>query len=78
MLPCKQGQRLRWIFLLQVLLAAISSRDWSASHCLRLSYRGPLEEAVCLHMSLYLHRLLPYIKFKALICKDLSMEIGNY
>lgn len=71
MLSCKQRQRLTGqtgFLQLQVLEGAASSElgDWSVSDCLRLSYRGALEEAVCLHPSFYLHRLQPYIKLRAL------------
>lgn len=70
MLACKQRQQpagQEGSPQLQVLGGAASSvaGDRTDSDCLRLGYRAALEEAVCLHMSLYLHRLWPYIKFSA-------------
>ena len=51
-----------------LVLQALLPLCWGpVSDCLRLSYIGPLEEAVCLHTSLCLHRLLLYIKIRALL-----------
>lgn len=71
MLPCKQRQWLagqEGFSQLQVLGGAAFSvvGDRPVSGSLRLSYRGMLEVAVCLYMSLYLHRLWSYFKFRAL------------
>lgn len=63
MLPCKQIE-VRWVSSGGAASYVVGDRP--VSDCRRLSYRGALEEAVCLHMSLYLHRLWPYIKFRAL------------
>lgn len=48
--------------LLEVLYCCTVVEGSSVSDYLRLSYRGVLVEAVCIHMSFYLHRLWPYIK----------------
>lgn len=78
MSPCKQesewlagrsgGGFFCFTFLEVLLLLWLEEgwRGWPVPDCLRLSYRGALEEAVCLHTSLYLHRLWLYIKFRAL------------
>lgn len=68
MLPCKQRQQLagqQGFSRLQVLGGTAFSvvGDRPVSDSLRLSYRGMLEVAVCLYMSLYLHRRWSYFKY---------------